>query len=119
MHFNELMALQESFDRRHGWTLNTGNLSDLIEMLHRDVVGLIGEVGEFANILKKLTLIQHSSRSSETPDAFESSKSQLSEELIDALIYLLRIATYLNVDIEKEYLAKMAFNEQKYKEHEV
>jgi NTP pyrophosphatase (non-canonical NTP hydrolase) len=119
MHVDELITLQERFDRRHGWTLKTNNVTELIEMLHKDVVGLIGEVGEFANILKKLTLIQHSSRSSEAQNAVESTKNRLSEELIDVLIYLLRIAAYLHIDVEKAYLSKLELNEERYKGYEI
>jgi NTP pyrophosphatase (non-canonical NTP hydrolase) len=119
MNINELIALQESFDRRHGWTVKTNNVSELIDMLHRDVVGLVGEVGEFANILKKLALILQSSRAHDTSHLFETSKIQLSEELIDVLIYLMRIAAYLHMDIEQEYRAKLKFNEERYKEFEI
>lgn len=119
MNFNELIAIQKDFDRKHGWTISTDNLSELIEMLHRDVVGLVGEVGEFANILKKLTLAQKFFESSEACKSFQNSMPQLAEELIDTFIYIMRIAAYLCIDIEKEYLRKLEFNKNRYKEYEV
>ncbi|RJQ20813.1 MAG: hypothetical protein C4560_04500 [Nitrospiraceae bacterium] len=36
------------------------------------------------------------------------------EEIADVFIYLIRLADKLNIDIEKEALAKIALNEKKY-----
>jgi len=36
------------------------------------------------------------------------------EEIADVFIYLVRLADKLNIDIEKEVLAKIALNEKKY-----
>lgn len=118
MDFSELKSLQDSFDRKHGWTLKTEELPELLDMLHRDVVGLIGEVGEFANILKKITLVQNASGVPESNNKFKNAEKQLAEELIDALIYIMRIASHLKIDIEKEYIAKLDYNTKKYREYE-
>ncbi|MBI4844318.1 MAG: nucleotide pyrophosphohydrolase [Nitrospirae bacterium] len=40
--------------------------------------------------------------------------AQAKEEIADVFIYLVRLADKLNIDIEKEVLAKIALNEKKY-----
>ena len=40
--------------------------------------------------------------------------AQVKEEIADVFIYLVRLADKLNIDIEKEVLAKIAINEKKY-----
>ncbi|MBI4848016.1 MAG: nucleotide pyrophosphohydrolase [Nitrospirae bacterium] len=40
--------------------------------------------------------------------------TQVKEEIADVFIYLVRLADKLNIDIEKEVLAKIALNEKKY-----
>jgi NTP pyrophosphatase (non-canonical NTP hydrolase) len=107
MELNELRAFQESFDRKHGWVLKSDELPELIDILHKDLVGLMGEVGEFANVLKKVTLVESSSGLSEGENIFKESEDQLAQELTDALVYMLRIATHLKIDMEKEYLKKL------------
>ncbi len=119
MDINELRSLQETFDKEHGWGLKSNKLSELVDMLHRDLVGLLGEIGEFANILKKITLIKDSYGIPKGNKMFKESKEQLAEELIDAMIYLFRMATHLKIDIEKEYLIKLDYNKLRYKEYEI
>ncbi len=118
MKIDELLSLQNDFDKSHGWDLKTSSLSELIEMLHKDLVGLIGELGEFSNHLKKITLLHDKPDIETSKQLFEELRSHLSEEVIDSLIYILRIATHLKVDIEKEYLDKLEYNRDKYKEYE-
>ncbi|MEW6714297.1 MAG: MazG-like family protein [Nitrospirota bacterium] len=45
---------------------------------------------------------------------YEKELSQVKEEIADVFIYLARLADKLNIDIEKEVLAKIALNEKKY-----
>jgi NTP pyrophosphatase (non-canonical NTP hydrolase) len=40
--------------------------------------------------------------------------AEVKEEIADIFIYLVRLADKLNIDIEKEVLAKIALNEKKY-----
>jgi len=44
----------------------------------------------------------------------ENEIAQVKEEIADVFIYLVRLADKLNIDIEKEVLAKIALNEKKY-----
>jgi len=99
MDFNELKGLQERFDRKHGWNLRSDKIPELFDFLHKDLVGLLGEIGEFANIVKKFTIEYSTLRESESKKLFEQSKKKLAEELVDTLIYVVRMATHLNLDI--------------------
>lgn len=119
MDFNELKGLQEKFDRQHGWNLRSDKLPDLFDFLHKDLVGLLGEIGEFANIVKKFTLEYSTFHISESKKLFEQSKKKLAEELVDTLIYVMRMATHLNIDIEKEYLTKLDINRKKFRKYEI
>jgi NTP pyrophosphatase (non-canonical NTP hydrolase) len=118
MDLNELSSTQAEFDKAHGWSLDSEDLTELINLLHRDLVGLLGELGEFANNVKKISLVDDKSNLDETQKFFQELKGNLSEELIDTLIYVIRIATHLGVDLETEYLRKLNLNRAKYQRYE-
>ncbi|GAU78540.1 hypothetical protein F3D3_3174 [Fusibacter sp. 3D3] len=80
------------------------------EMLQFLVVCLAGEFGETANIIKKV--IRGDFKLSEV-------KSQLSEEIIDIFIYVIKLAYQLNIDIENEFLAKHRKNTERFKKYEM
>ncbi|MFB5089325.1 hypothetical protein PGC35_19375 [Psychrobacillus sp. PGGUH221] len=48
--------MQKEFDTKHGWSLQSGNTSEKLEVISKDIIGLMGELGEFSNIIKKLNL---------------------------------------------------------------
>lgn len=119
MNLNEIMILQKEFDSAHGWSLEGNNQEQLLVMLNKDLIGLFGEIGEFANIIKKLNLIRTSDSDDYNLKFTEEIKAHLTEEIIDSLIYLLRIATHLNIDIGSEYLKKLDFNKKRYRNYEI
>lgn len=107
----KLIDKQREFDERHSGSLpfysaiNENNLSELEHL----IVCLVGEVGEFSNLVKKV-------RRGDFPLA--DVKQDLDEELADVFIYLLKIAGQFGVDLEGEYQKKMHKNEQKFKRYE-
>ena len=119
MDLTKLISIQNKFDKEHGWSLESGELSELLNWLHKDLVGLLGELGEFANHLKKITLVHEKPDIEKSAKLLEGFKENLSEELVDSLIYIMRIASHLGVDIEGEYLKKLNFNKSKYKDYEL
>lgn len=119
MDIDEIKSLQESFDKKHGWVIKTGNISEILSIISNDLIGLMGEIGEFANILKKITLAQDALGSAEGRKIFDELKEHLSEELIDAFIYILRIATHLKINIEDQYLMKLDINRRKFEKYEI
>lgn len=78
-----------------------------VRFLLHQVVAMIGEVGEFANVLKK---IDRGTFSLDDPAI----KGQLQEELVDVFVYLLNIAGALDLDLLEGYTAKREFNEKRF-----
>ncbi|MBI5674924.1 MAG: nucleotide pyrophosphohydrolase [Nitrospirae bacterium] len=72
-------------------------------------MALAAEAAELLEIFQWLTEEQ-------SKDIVKSEKeiAQVKEEIADVFIYLVRLADKLNIDIEKEVLAKIALNENKY-----
>ena len=108
----QIKELQEQFDKGH-----EGNIpfyedinEDNLEVLEHLIVCLVGEMGEFANILKKCKRGDFS-----LPDK----KEELDEELTDMFIYLIKISNQLKVDLEKHFLEKMEQNRLKFQKYEI
>ena len=72
-------------------------------------MALVAETAELLEIFQWLTEEQ-------SKDIVNSEKetAQVKEEIADVFIYLVRLADKLNIDIEKEVLAKITLNEKKY-----
>ena len=71
------------------------------------IMALSGEVGELNEIFQWLTEEQSSNLSSEV-------KKHTEEEIADIAIYLLKICTKLNINLEESILNKIKINELKY-----
>lgn len=78
----------------------------------------MGELGEFSNIIKKLNLSKDIYKEEELSMHFHLSIANLNEELIDTFIYLIRIATHLELNISEAYLNKLKVNEERFKIYE-
>ena len=107
-----MVATQIAFDKSHGFPVEFHSPSAKYDQISKDLIGLIGEVGEFSNVVKKITL--HLERPSTYQLSIEDAEVRLKEELVDTLIYLVRLSAILDVDIQQEYLKKLAFNERRY-----
>lgn len=111
MTLQELMKLQEEFDIKHtsnfNWSekINDNN----IEMLEFLLISMFGEIGETANLVKK---------SVRGDFKLESIKEQLSEEIADIFIYLMKICIQLDIDLENSYLNKREKNMERFKKYE-
>jgi len=113
MDLKGLQKYQEDFDNKHGFPVSVSTVPEKYLQISKDLVGLFGEIGEFANIVKKVNLSLDRSTALAAP--LESIETSLKEELVDSLIYLIRIATILQLDLEEEYLRKITLNEEKYR----
>lgn len=114
MNFNELVELQKIFDKDHNWPTGGDTVEEFIENINSDIVGFIGEIGEFSNIIKKIRLDALNLNN----DSRKKYEDILREELIDIFIYFMRISTYFNIDIESEYKAKLSRNKCRFKKYE-
>jgi hypothetical protein len=73
----------------------------------------MGEIGEFANLLKKVELAS-TTPGYEGPDLV-TAEPELRTELVDAQIYLLRLAHLIRVDdLGEAVLEKMRLNDERY-----
>lgn len=116
MEIRELLEMQRTFDHEHGWGTEKTEPKERLEAMEKDLIGLLGEVGEAANCLKKVRLHVDAGRDPQT--VYDNEAPHLREELIDAFIYLLRLIDLAETDLEKEYLAKLANNRKRYREFE-
>ena len=107
MDLNKIVELQAGFDKLHSakvpfyipiTSLNPHDLEHLI-------VCMLGELGEYANILKKVV------RGDLT---YEQAEPELHEELTDVFIYLIKIAGQSGINLEDHYLEKLKKNETRF-----
>lgn len=83
------------------------------------VLGLVGEAGEVANLAKKvnrlLSTVEPEDEFHDSRLLLDSLKSHgIGAELADVLTYLLLLANALGVDLEREFEAKAAINEERF-----
>lgn len=111
MTLQQLIELQKEFDGRHKgkFKWDTKVTDSNIEMLEFLLVSLTGEVGEFANIIKKIVRGDFK---------LEEKRTDIEEELTDVFIYLLKISYQLNIDLENSYLKKMEKNKERFSKYE-
>jgi NTP pyrophosphatase (non-canonical NTP hydrolase) len=112
MELSDLIKKQIDADERRGFPVVFGTDAERHDQLMRDLVGLISEVGEFADPLKKVGL------AFSTPGYVGPSLAEvtpcLRSELADVAIYLFRLSTILGGDLEQELLQKMKINDERY-----
>ena len=107
MDIKQIIALQTEFDKRHVSNepffvpISSANPKDLEHL----VVCMLGELGEYANILKKIV------RGDVT---YSEAELLLNEELTDVFIYLIKIAGQTGLDLEKSYIEKLTKNEARF-----
>lgn len=68
-------------------------------------LAMAGEVGEVANLVKKVARGTH---------AFGEVENDLKEEVVDVFIYLMCLAGVLEMDLEELYHVKRAKNEERF-----
>jgi len=77
---------------------------DSPDLVHH-ALGMCGEAGEVANIVKKIDRGDFN---------LAETGSELKKEVADTFIYLLNIAGIIGMDLEKEYRDKRAFNDVRF-----
>lgn len=118
MDLNKMVQHQRDFDAKHGWIPAEHDTEAVFRTLQEDLIGLFGEVGEIANIIKKIALEKARSDSPSTASLLADKLPSVSEEVVDSLIYLMRIAGHLQINLEEEYLKKLALNEERFRRYE-
>jgi len=107
---NELLKKQEAFDMLHrsnfDWSEKISD--DNIAILEHIMLSMVGEFGEAANIVKKV--VRGDSKLSDV-------KESLSEEIIDILIYVLKLIYQLDIDVDAVYDEKMKRNLNRFEKY--
>ena len=111
MTLKQIANLQADFDEHHAGTFRWGRTVDeeSPSILEHSLVCLVGEIGEFANILKKIN---------RGDQAYSDAKSALTEELADTFIYVIQIANQMGVDLETEFTTKLRMNWERFGKYE-
>jgi NTP pyrophosphatase (non-canonical NTP hydrolase) len=113
MQLKEIVAMQLAADRRRGFPVEFDTDAERHAQISKDLIGLLGEIGEFANLVKKVGL-RLDLQGYSGPSLNEAS-GELCEELADATIYIMRLSAIMGADLEQEVLAKMARNDIRYR----
>ena len=112
MDLSEICSKQISDDEKRGFPVKFNSERDEHTQLLKDLVGLIGEVGEFSDRTKKVGLkLDQPNYDGPTLDE---SREQLGKELGDVLIYTIRLAAILKVDLEDVVLRTIRNNKERY-----
>jgi len=109
MEIDQFKSLQQKFDEEY-----IGPYERKPEDFLFLAAALAGEVGEFANLIKKYYREKRMNRLVET-DQDRDYLSEMKKEIIDVFCYFLIIANQLNLDIEKEYLENLESNKKRFK----
>jgi NTP pyrophosphatase (non-canonical NTP hydrolase) len=100
----EIMTQQAEFDADHAspgmaWSMNA--LPDHFELIEHTLVCLLGELGEFANEVKRVAQADRS---------LDAAMPQLKAEMADTFIYLVKICNQLDLDLESLFVERLAYN---------
>lgn len=111
MNLNQIIDIQKQFDSKHKGKFDWAQKIDEenIATLEYLLLCLVGEFGEATNLVKKVLRGDHS---------LNDIKPQLSEEIADIFIYVLKLAYQLDIDIEKQFLAKVDKNKSRFVNYE-
>lgn len=112
MDLNRLVEMQIAFSREkfpQFWEIRDGR--DLALRLEYLTNALAGEVGEAANLVKKVVRGVVYGRGDVR---LEDVREQLVEEVTDVFIYLLTIAGLLGIDLEKAFFQKLEKNKRRF-----
>jgi NTP pyrophosphatase (non-canonical NTP hydrolase) len=98
------------FDATHAsrqrW--NAPITKDNVELLEHLLVCLIGEVGECANVTKKIV---------RGDVQYDDVRAELASELTDSFIYLAKICNQAGIDLEQEFLRKLDYNKKRFQKY--
>lgn len=113
MDLKEIVERQISADQKRGFPVEFMDDRERYDQILKELVGLIGEIGEFANVVKKIGLGLDNPKYS--GPAFESVDSELREEIADSMIYIMRISAIIGANLQEDILKKMKYNEKRYR----
>ncbi len=111
MELKQIFEIQRDFDRKLGWDAyeKCRTSEDALKFMEHFVLVMVEELGEISRVRKQY----YRDKQSFTIE-------ELRHELMDIFVYFMQACMALNVDLEKEYLKKMKYNEKRFihKSHE-
>jgi NTP pyrophosphatase (non-canonical NTP hydrolase) len=113
MELSELIKKQIDADVARGFSVHFEKDIEKHDQLMRDLVGLVSEVGEFSDHLKKVGL--NYSNPGYDGLSLPEAEPRLRSELADVAIYLFRLSAILGGNLEQDLLAKMKINDERYR----
>lgn len=111
MNIQELIEAQKEFDSIHEGNFNWDQKinDENIELLEYLLICVLGELGETSNLVKKVIRGDYK---------LADIKESLSEEIIDILIYIIKLIYQLDIDMGKEYYKKMGKNKERFEKYQ-
>src|SRR5581483_11371034 len=107
---NEMRTI-EDFQEFHRWLDEQKSFNGDIAL---NMMLLSGEVGELAQVLKKVHHMQDPQRNDGETKTLEEAlavhREDIGQELADCLAYIFKLANYTGVDLQQAYLTKMEKN---------
>jgi len=100
----DFQAFHRWLDEKNGFNTN----------LFLNMMLLSGEVGEVAQVLKKVHFMVDPGRNDQEvktlEEALAEQRENMGQELADCLAYIFKMANYTGVDLQQAYLTKMRKN---------
>ncbi|MBB5341450.1 MazG nucleotide pyrophosphohydrolase domain-containing protein [Tunturiibacter gelidoferens] len=111
MELKDICKMQSEFDAAHKSNARWDEpiTQDNLQLLEHLLVCLVGEVGECANLVKKVVRGDLS---------YAAVRDDLGGELADTFIYLIKVCSQTGIDLEREFLKKLEFNRKRFKKYE-
>lgn len=105
MELKQIFEVQREFDRKLGWNLyeKCHTPEDALKFMEHFVLVMVEELGEISRIRKQY---------------YRDKKSfvveELKHEFMDVFVYFMQACMALNIDLEKDYLKKLKYNERRF-----
>ncbi len=111
MTLEELQRSQAEFDRAHAASIPFFEpiTADNLQALEHLLVCIAGEVGELANIVKK---VRRGDR------GLEDARPSIVDETADILIYVVKLANQLGFRLDEAFLDKLERNRERFRRYE-
>ena len=111
MELKQIFEIQRDFDRKLGWDAyeKCRTSEDALKFMEHFVLVMVEELGEISRVRKQY----YRDKQSFTIE-------ELRHELMDIFVYFMQACMALNMDLERDYLEKMEYNEKRFihKSHE-
>lgn len=112
MKLSEIIRMQQDFDSMHKgkFMWNQKVTEENLEILSFLMVAMTGELGETANIIKKVIRGDCS---------LESRRKDIEEEITDLFIYIIKFAYQMDIDIESKFVEKLEYNKERFSKYAI